>query len=78
VLAARSLNLEAQLFDVRTAEALPGAFDQAAKEGVGALLATGSDAISTNMRVMNELAAEHRLPVVYPNRAFVDAGGLIS
>jgi putative tryptophan/tyrosine transport system substrate-binding protein len=44
----------------------------------GALIVTGSAAVSTHRDLVIAFAARHRLPTVYSNRPFVTAGGLIS
>ena len=76
--AARSLGLQLQIRDVRTADDLPAAFDHAARDGAQGLLTTVETIFVTQRTRVVELAARHRLPALYPNREFVDAGGLMS
>jgi putative ABC transport system substrate-binding protein len=76
--AARTVNLQTLLLDVRSREDLAPAFDRAVKERAGALLVTNDGLMLSNAKLVVELAARHRMPVIYQSRDFVDAGGLIS
>jgi putative ABC transport system substrate-binding protein len=76
--AARSLGMEARVLDVRDGQTLQRAFEQAKELGIDALLTTGEALTLANRRAMGELALKHRVPVIYPAREFVEAGGLIS
>jgi putative ABC transport system substrate-binding protein len=76
--AAPLLGLEAQLLDVRKPEDVVRAFDNAIAQRTGAIL-VGNDSVTlTNRGRVVELAAKHRLPAIYNNRAFIDAGGLMA
>jgi putative ABC transport system substrate-binding protein len=76
--AARTLNLQLQVFQVRTSDELPSAFAAMAAERVGALeVLPGSMFVSQLGRIV-ELAATARVPAVYPDSRFVKAGGLMS
>ena len=76
--AARALGIHLRAYDVRTPEALPGAFAAAVRDGAeGVLVTIESIFLGQRTRVV-ELAARHRLPAVYPHREFVDSGGLIA
>ena len=76
--AAGSLGVEVRLFDARDRDKAHDAVDIAVKQGTSALLAS-ADAISDANRSLSiDLAARHKLPAIYPSRAFVDAGGLMS
>jgi putative ABC transport system substrate-binding protein len=44
----------------------------------GALTVLGSNMFLTERRRLVDLAAKNRLPAVYPQREFVDAGGLMA
>jgi putative ABC transport system substrate-binding protein len=70
--------LEAQLLDVRKPEDVVRAFDTAIAQRTDAIL-VGNDSVTlTNRWRVVELAAKHRLPAIYNNRAFIDAGGLMA
>jgi putative ABC transport system substrate-binding protein len=76
--AAPSLNLEAQLLDVRKFEDIVQAFDTAIAQRADAIL-VGNDTVAlANRRQVVELAAKHRMPAMYHAREFVDAGGLMA
>jgi ABC-type uncharacterized transport system substrate-binding protein len=74
--AARSLGLEAKLFDVRSEEDLGHAFELAVRQHVDALVVGADGLTQTHQQTIVDLAARNRLPAVYPAREFVDAGGL--
>jgi ABC-type uncharacterized transport system substrate-binding protein len=74
--AARSLGLEANLFDVRSEEDLGRAFELAVRQHVDALVIGADGLTQTHQQKIVDLAARNRLPAVYPAREFVDAGGL--
>jgi ABC-type uncharacterized transport system substrate-binding protein len=76
--AAQALHLQLHLVEVPGAEALEAAFDTAMKGRADALI-TLPDAMLWNQRLhVAGLAAKHRLPALFPEREFVDAGGLLS
>lgn len=76
--AARFLNLQAELLDVRRGEDIGRAFETAASRHVDGLL-VGIDAVTQeNRRLLAELAQRQRLPTIYPSREFVEDGGLMS
>jgi len=76
--AARLLDVEAELLDVRKEADLSGALELAARHHVGALV-IGADGITQlHQDVIVAGVARSRLPAVYPAREFVDAGGLIA
>jgi len=76
--AAQSLNMQAQLLDVRKAEELEPAFLQAVKQSADGLI-VGIDALTqANRRLIAELCVKHRLPAIYASKEFAEAGGLIS
>jgi putative ABC transport system substrate-binding protein len=76
--AALSLGLEAQLLDVRKPEDIAQAFDTAIAQRADAIL-VGNDTVTlVHRRQVVELAVKHRLPAMYNNREFIDAGGLMA
>jgi putative ABC transport system substrate-binding protein len=54
------------------------AFESAAKEGVGALVVSPDGYFTSQRTLVVELAASHKLPVVYGWREYAVAGGLLS
>ena len=45
---------------------------------MGAILTTTGNPFFTEIKRIVELAVKHRLPAIYPQKEFVDAGGLMS
>jgi putative tryptophan/tyrosine transport system substrate-binding protein len=76
--AARSLGLQAELFDVRSQDDIGRAFEAAVQHRVGAL-DFGLDGLTQlHQRTIIDLAAHNRLPAIYPSREFVEVGGMLS
>src|SRR5437867_3244315 len=76
--AARTLGLQAELFDVRSQGDLTRAFDPAVRQGVDALVIGADGLTQMHQQTILDLVGRNRLPVVYPAREFVEAGGLIA
>lgn len=76
---ARSLGVTLQIEDIRTADDLPGAFASAGRAGAQGALVTEESMFIVHRARVTELAAQHRLPVVYPFLLPVtDAAGLMA
>jgi putative ABC transport system substrate-binding protein len=76
--AARSVGAQVQVLEAANADQLDSAFAAMAKEHANALLVlTDSWFLGQHPRVA-DLAARNRLPALYSQREFVDAGGLVS
>jgi putative ABC transport system substrate-binding protein len=76
--AARRLDVQIQLFDVRTPGDLAHAFDAAPGQQIGALVVGIDDLTQMHRRLIVDLATKHRLPAIYASREFVEAGGLVT
>ncbi len=76
--AARSVGIQSLTLDVRKREDIGPAFDRAVRQRVGALVLPLDTVFQTHSKLIVELAANHRLPVIYQSREFVVDGGLIS
>jgi putative ABC transport system substrate-binding protein len=75
---AHSLGVEVRPVEVRSPKAFRAAFGTMSREGVGAVLVL-NDAMFVSQRAgIVELAAQHRLPAVYEDRQFAEAGGLMT
>jgi putative ABC transport system substrate-binding protein len=72
------MGVQLLIHDIRTPEDLPVAFSTAATEGAEGLLTTGQAIFTAHRARVVDLAARHRWPAVYPQREFVDTGGLMS
>src|SRR6195256_4281729 len=76
--AADSLGVKLLVREIRTADDLPAAFDAGARERAEGVLATAESIFVAERKRVVELAAQHRLPGLYPYRLMVDAGGLMA
>jgi putative ABC transport system substrate-binding protein len=75
---AGSVGLQLEAVTVRTAGDITPAIANAAKSGVDAITAAGSTMLVANARRVIDAVAAARLPAVYPNSEYADAGGLLS
>jgi putative ABC transport system substrate-binding protein len=76
--AAHSLGVKLLVRDIRTADDLPAAFDAGARGGAEGVLTTAESIFVVQRSRVVQLAAQHRLPGMYPYRLMVDAGGLMA
>src|SRR5882762_1039685 len=76
--AATSLGVKLLVRDIRTADDLPAAFDAGARERAEGILTTAESIFVAERNRVVQLAAQHRLPGMYPYRLMVDAGGLMA
>jgi putative ABC transport system substrate-binding protein len=60
------------------AKGLESAFNTAKQKQVGAIMATANRSFLGERQRIVELARKNRLPSIYPQKAFVDEGGLMS
>ena len=67
-----------EVFEARNADQVSAAIDAASKAGAGGLI-TLEDPLTLGLsRQISDLATKARLPAIYGNRNFAEAGGLIS
>ena len=78
VAAARKLELELEALNVRSADDLTGAFEQARASKVGGVMTFRNPTVVTYLKLIAELCRKHRLPAVFDAREYVEAGGLMS
>ena len=76
--AAKALGLKLQSLPVRSLEDIEGAFARAKRDGAQALIANPGALITTQQRQVLDFAVKNRLPAIYPDSEFVEAGGLMS
>jgi putative ABC transport system substrate-binding protein len=76
--AARALDLTLQSVGVQDPKDLEGAFSTMTKARAEALLVLPSPPMYIHAQRIVALAAQSRLPAMYPDRDFVEAGGLLS
>jgi putative ABC transport system substrate-binding protein len=73
-----SLGMEVSPIDVRDFSEIERRVASFARSPNGGLIVTGSAAATVHRHLFATLAAQHKLPAVYPNRFFVAQGALIS
>jgi putative ABC transport system substrate-binding protein len=76
--AARLLKVQLISLGVRSLDELKNAFRSSAKGRADAVVIMPSGFFNTNQTRLVELAAKHRLPVMYQEQEFVLAGGLMT
>jgi putative ABC transport system substrate-binding protein len=76
--AARVLGLQVQALEVRGLDDLEGAFAAARQRRADGVTVLAGPGLSEHRVQLVDLAAQHRLPTIYVQRAFVEAGGLMS
>jgi putative ABC transport system substrate-binding protein len=75
--AGRALNLQMHFRQARTPGEIDGAIAELAKLKVGAFFVAPSSAFNVQSTRIVEAVTKHRIPAVYPNERFVDAGALM-
>jgi putative tryptophan/tyrosine transport system substrate-binding protein len=75
--AARALKLTLQPWEVRTSEDFDTVFAAMGKQRPDGLYVTPTPLMANNLRRIAGLALKSRLPSVYGNKEFADAGGLM-
>ena len=76
--AARSLNLQIQPMEVRAADEIESRIAELAKSGVRAISVTAATLLSSHSGRVVAAMAKNRVPAVYPNERYVEAGGLMT
>ena len=76
--AATALGVQLQASNVRVAKDIEPAFSAAARQRANALLVLREALYQTNATRIVSLAAEKKLPAIYPTQRYVEAGGLMS
>jgi len=76
--AAHSLGVKLLVRDIGTADDLPAAFDAGARERADGILTTAESIFVAQRTRVVQLAAQRRLPGMYPYKLMVDAGGLMA
>jgi putative ABC transport system substrate-binding protein len=73
--------LKLKLEEIETqpdAKGLESAFQTAKQKQVGAIMTTGGRRFFAERKRIVELAVKYRLPAIYPEKEYVDEGGLMS
>ena len=77
-LAAGAFKVKLQYLDVLNSKEIETAFRQASKARAEAILVLASPVLNSQRTQVVELAVKNRLPAIYYQREYVEAGGLIS
>jgi len=77
-LAARALGVQLQYLDVLESKDIEPAFRAASKGRADAVLALGNSVLLLQRTQVVELAGKNRLPTIYSQREFLEAGGLMT
>jgi len=75
---ARALGLTIQPWPIRGADGFEKVFGEQSKERPHGLSVIGGTLMNANQKRIARFALKNRLPSMYPDRQFVDVGGLIS
>jgi ABC-type uncharacterized transport system substrate-binding protein len=75
---ARSLGLALQFFEVRSPQDFEAIFDAVASARPSAVITIGHGMFLGNSKRIVEFALKSKLPAVFPQREFVEAGGLMA
>ena len=75
---ARAVGIQAAQIDVRTPPEVEPAFSKAGKEGAQGLFQAVNSFMNSQRAVLARLAAQAKLPMIFTDREYVLAGGLMS
>jgi ABC-type uncharacterized transport system substrate-binding protein len=78
VMAAGALGLSYRFIEVRGPDDFPAAFGAAVESKADAVMALGNPVTFAGRRLIAEFALSHRLPSIFEEQLFVEAGGLMS
>jgi putative tryptophan/tyrosine transport system substrate-binding protein len=76
--AARTLGLQLRPIEVLTPDEIPAGFDAAAADGAEALVVLANAMFGNYRARIIALAAQYRMPAIYPERIYADDGGLLT
>jgi putative ABC transport system substrate-binding protein len=76
-LAAGGLKVQLQHLEVRDLKEIDTAFSAIKRDRAGALIVLRNSVTSTHREYIVKLVGKSRLPAIYPNREWVEAGGLM-
>ena len=76
--AAAAKRTQLEILEARTAAQVPRVFQAAVTAGAGGLLVIGDPLMYSLSREIVDLSAKFQLPAMYPNREWVERGGLMS
>ncbi len=74
----REQKITLDIVEARTVDDIPAALGAAARVGAKGLIVTADSVFAAAQESIVALATKHNLPVIYPDRSYVTAGGLVS
>jgi ABC-type uncharacterized transport system substrate-binding protein len=77
-LAAKAFKIQLQYIDITSPKKIEIAFREAANGRADAVLLLAAPVLISQRRHITELATKHRLPAIYPQKEYVEDGGLMS
>jgi putative ABC transport system substrate-binding protein len=75
---AQAKKVRVLIAEARTPEEIETAFTQMARESVGAVIVGAAPLFALHRPMIAQLAINYKMPSIYGNRAYVEAGGLMS
>jgi ABC-type uncharacterized transport system substrate-binding protein len=75
---ALALDMDLVIGEAQSRDSIPAAIDALAARGISALIVVGDAMFFNERKVMVDLAWNNRLPAIYPEREYAEAGGLMS
>jgi putative ABC transport system substrate-binding protein len=75
---AQALGIQMHVVEIQSLSALDGAFEAAKTAQAEGLVILASPDFTQNVLRLAELVVQHRLPAIYYNRLFTEAGGLLA
>jgi putative ABC transport system substrate-binding protein len=76
--AAREMGLQLHSLEISSADKLESALKEATQARSGALAVTSNPLVTSNQKLMADLAAKYRLPAIYPDSRYPNVGGFMS
>jgi ABC-type uncharacterized transport system substrate-binding protein len=76
--AAALIDIALVVGEARNADTIPGAIEQLVERRISALMVIADGVFFNNRRLIVERAAANRLPGMYPEREYAEAGGLLA
>jgi putative ABC transport system substrate-binding protein len=76
--AAQALGIQLHVLEIQSLSGLDGAFEAAKTAQAAGVVILASPLFTQNVPRLAELVVQHRLPAIYYNRLFTEAGGLLA
>jgi len=76
--AALALDIDLVVGEAQSRDSIPAAIDRLVARGISALIVVGDAVFFNQHKLIVDLAAARRLPGIYPEREYAEAGGLIA